>query len=46
MNSDLLNTIYTRRSVRKFTGEGVKKEDLLSILRSGMAAPSAVNVQP
>jgi nitroreductase len=46
MSSDLLNTIYTRRSVRKFTGEGVKKEDLLSILRSGMAAPSAVNVQP
>jgi nitroreductase len=46
MNSDLLNTIYTRRSVRKFTGEGVKKEDLLSILRAGMAAPSAVNVQP
>jgi nitroreductase len=46
MNRDFLNVIYTRRSVRKFTGEKVKKEDLDAILRAGMAAPSAVNVQP
>jgi len=46
MNRDFLNVIYTRRSVRKFTGEKVKKEDLDAILRAGMSAPSAVNVQP
>ena len=46
MNSDFLNGIYTRRSVRKFTGELVKKEDLITILRAGMSAPSAVNIQP
>jgi nitroreductase len=46
MNRDLLNVIYTRRSVRKFTGETVNKEDLTAILRAGMSAPSAINVQP
>jgi nitroreductase len=46
MKRDFLNVIYTRRSVRKFTGEPVKKEDLTEILRAGMSAPSAVNVQP
>lgn len=46
MNRDFLNVIYSRRSVRKFTGEPVGKEDLTAILRAGMAAPSAVNVQP
>jgi len=46
MNNDILNTIYTRRSVRTFTGEEVKKEDLSTMLRAGMAAPSAVNIQP
>ncbi|MEW6602325.1 MAG: nitroreductase family protein [Nitrospirota bacterium] len=46
MNRDFLNVIYTRRSVRKFTGEKVKPEDLDAILRAGMSAPSAVNVQP
>ena len=46
MSRDLLNVIYTRRSVRKFTGEKVKKDDLDAMLRAGMSAPSAVNVQP
>jgi len=46
MNRDFLKVIYTRRSVRKFTGEKVKKEDLDAILRAGMSAPSAVNIQP
>ncbi|MBI4699389.1 MAG: nitroreductase family protein [Nitrospirae bacterium] len=46
MNIDLLNVIYTRRSIRKFTGERVKEDDLEAILRAGMSAPSAVNVQP
>ncbi|RJQ20804.1 MAG: nitroreductase family protein [Nitrospiraceae bacterium] len=46
MDKDFLNVIYTRRSVRQFTGEKVKKEDLVTMLRAGMSAPSAVNVQP
>ncbi|MEW6713977.1 MAG: nitroreductase family protein [Nitrospirota bacterium] len=46
MKKDFMDVIYTRRSVRKFTGEKVKKDDLDAILRAGMSAPSAVNVQP
>jgi len=46
MKKDLLDVIYTRRSVRKFTGEKVKKDDLYAMLRAGMSAPSARNVQP
>ncbi len=46
MNRDFLETIFTRRSVRTFTGEEVKKEDLATMMRAGMAAPSAMNIQP
>jgi nitroreductase len=46
MDSEALNVIYTRRSVRSFTGDAVSREDLMKILRAGMSAPSAVNVQP
>ncbi|MBI5100111.1 MAG: nitroreductase family protein [Nitrospirae bacterium] len=46
MNKDFLNVMYTRLSVRQFTGEKVKREDLIAMLRAGMSAPSAVNVQP
>ena len=38
--------IFTRRSVRKFTGEAVSAEDLEMILKAGFAAPSAHNYQP
>ncbi len=46
MSDEALNIIYTRRSVRSFTGEAVSREDLMKLLRAGMSAPSAVNVQP
>ena len=46
MNKDALNVIYTRLSVRRFTGEKIRREDLMAMLRAGMSAPSAVNVQP
>jgi nitroreductase len=46
MDNEALDVIYTRRSVRSFTGEPVSREDLMKILRAGMSAPSAVNVQP
>jgi nitroreductase len=46
MDHEALDVIYTRRSVRSFTGEAVAREDLMKILRAGMSAPSAVNIQP
>src|SRR5512135_543719 len=46
MDNEALNVIYTRRSVRSFTGDAVAREDLMKILRAGMSAPSAVNIQP
>jgi nitroreductase len=40
------SVIMTRASVRSFTGEPIPRETLLRIVRAGMAAPSAMNVQP
>ena len=42
----VLDVIMTRTSIRSFTGEPVSKENLETILKAGMAAPSAMNVQP
>jgi nitroreductase len=41
-----IKTIMTRTSVRKYTNEAVSKADIETMLRAGMAAPSAVNKQP
>lgn len=38
--------IFTRRSIRKYTGEKVPYELINSLLLAGMHAPSAVNKQP
>ena len=43
---DILETIFTRRSIRKFTGESINDEDLKAILKAGFQAPSAHNYQP
>lgn len=43
---DALECIMKRRSIRKFTGRKVAKEDVEKLLSAGMAAPSAVNEQP
>lgn len=43
---DLFDTIFTRRSIRKYTGEPVSEEQLALILRAGSYAPSAHNKQP
>lgn len=40
------SVIMTRSSVRSFTGESVPRETLMRIVKAGLAAPSAVNVQP
>lgn len=42
----MINTIYNRRSVRKYLDKPVKEDDLNEILKAGMYAPSAVNKQP
>jgi nitroreductase len=44
--NDTLSVIHSRKSVRQFTGAGVSRENLDIIMRAGMAAPSAVNMQP
>jgi len=41
-----MSSIFTRRSIRRYTQEPVDNEDLEGILRAGMAAPSATNQQP
>jgi len=43
---ELFEGIYTRRSVRQFTGQPVEREQLLEIIKAGMWAPSGNNNQP
>ena len=43
---DALDAIMTRRSIRRYTGEPVTPEQIETILRAAMAAPSAGNQQP
>jgi hypothetical protein len=43
---EVLEFIFRRRSVRKFTGDPVPKEKIEALLRAAMAAPSARNRQP
>lgn len=43
---DLLEGIYTRRSVRQYTDQPVEHEHLLEIIKAGMWAPSGLNNQP
>jgi nitroreductase len=41
-----LDVIMTRTSIRSFTGDAIPQEQLETILKAGMAAPSAINIQP
>ena len=41
-----LDVIMTRTSIRSFTGDPVSRENLETILKAGMAAPTAMNNQP
>ena len=43
---DALTVIYNRKSVRHFTGKSVSQNDLVAIVKAGMSAPTAVNMQP
>lgn len=41
-----LEVIYTRRSIRSYTGKKISDEDLNKILKAGFQSPSAGNEQP
>jgi len=43
---DLLEGIYTRRSIRQYTDQPVEGEQLMEIIRAGTWAPSGLNNQP
>ena len=42
----VLENIHSRKSVRQYTSEPVSQEDIETLLRAAMAAPTAVNFQP
>jgi len=44
--TEALSVIFNRKSVRNYTGEPISKGIIDTILRAGMAAPSAMNKQP
>ncbi len=41
-----MDSIYNRRSTRKFTDEPISREQIKELLKAGMCAPSAHNQQP
>jgi len=43
---DTLEAIFNRRSIRQYTSDMVTDEQISTILKSAMYAPSAVNKQP
>ncbi len=43
---DLLEGIYTRRSIRQFTDQPIAREQLIEIIKAGTWAPSGTNNQP
>ena len=43
---DILNVIFSRRSIRKYQERRVEREVLVQLLQAAMAAPTAANAQP
>ena len=43
---DVLQAIFTRRSIRKYTGAPISDENMETLLKAGLCAPSAHNMQP
>lgn len=41
-----MSGVFERRSIRRYTEEPVKREDINKLLKAAMSAPSAVNQQP
>jgi nitroreductase len=46
VSKDLIEAIFSRRSIRKYTNEPVSEDDIKTMLEAAMAAPSANNSQP
>jgi nitroreductase len=46
MQNPILDALFCRRSIRRFTDQPLDKETITLLLQAGMAAPSAVNSQP
>jgi nitroreductase len=46
MSRELIQTIFARRSIRKYTDEAVSEADVETLLEAAMAAPSASNRKP
>ena len=45
-SNEAIKNIMTRTSIRQYTDEPISKTDIETMLRAGMAAPTAVNRQP
>ncbi|MEI8176653.1 MAG: nitroreductase family protein [Candidatus Omnitrophota bacterium] len=43
---DALTAIHSRKSVREYTGEPATKDEIETLLKAGMAAPTAVDKRP
>ena len=46
MSPQIIQTIFARRSIRKYSNEPVSGNNVQTLLESAMAAPSASNVKP
>jgi nitroreductase len=46
MGEELIKTIFSRRSIRKYTEESVPEGHVKTLLEAAMAAPSASNKKP
>jgi nitroreductase len=46
MSRELIQTIFSRRSIRKYSDEPVSESDIRTLLEAAMAAPSASNRKP
>ncbi len=44
--NELLSLMQTRRSIRQYTDEKIKQEDIDAILRAGLLSPSGKNAKP
>ena len=42
----IMEAIFNRRSVRKYTNQAVEEEKIIKLLKAAMQAPSAGNQQP
>jgi nitroreductase len=46
MGENIIKTIFSRRSIRKYTKESVSEEHIKTLLEAAMAAPSGSNRKP